>query len=65
MIDLSEMTLQQLKELRRDINNALQGYDSNRKRQALHEIKAVCKKYGYELRDLVGERVLPVDKVKG
>lgn len=61
MFDLSRMTLEELKVLRRDITNALQGFDSNRKRLALQEIKAVCEKYGYELRDLVGERTLAGD----
>jgi hypothetical protein len=55
------MTLEELKVLRRDIANALQSFDSNRKRLALQEIKAVCEKYGYELKDVVGERVPVVD----
>jgi hypothetical protein len=55
------MTLEELKALRRDIQNALESFDSNRKRLALQEIKAVCKKYGYELHDVVGARA-PVIK---
>lgn len=61
LFDLSGMTLEELKALRRDIANALQSFDSNRKRLALQEIKAVCKKYGYELKDVVGERAPVVD----
>lgn len=55
------MTLEELKALRRDIANALQSFDSSRKRLALQEIKAVCKRYGYELKDVVGERAPVVD----
>jgi hypothetical protein len=56
LFDLAGMTIEELKALRRDITNALQSFDSNRKRLALQEIKAVCKKFGYELQDIVGER---------
>lgn len=59
MHDLSGMTLDELKELSRDISNALEGFNSNRRRQAQLEIKAVCKKYGYEIKDLFGERIKP------
>jgi len=59
MYDLSGLTYEELKQLRRDISNALEGFDSNRRRQCLKEIKAICKKYGYELKDVVGERIDP------
>ncbi|RYF49746.1 MAG: hypothetical protein EOO38_07230 [Cytophagaceae bacterium] len=64
MYDLTGMSLDELKELRRDISNALQSFDSNRKRQALKEIKAVCEKYGYDLRDVVGERASVSERAK-
>ena len=57
MIDLSKMSLDELKQLRRDISNALEAYDSNRRRQALKEIKEVARKYGYTLEDVVGPRL--------
>lgn len=59
MHDLSSLTLDELRQLNRDISNALDGYNSNRRRQAQLEIKAVCKKYGYEIKDLFGERIKP------
>jgi hypothetical protein len=61
VFDLTGMNFEELKALRRDIANALQSFDSNRKRRALQEIKAVCEKYGYELKDVVGERAAVVD----
>lgn len=63
MWDLSALSYDELKQLRRDISNALESFDSNRRRQCLKEIKAICKKYGYELKDVVGERINP-DQVK-
>lgn len=59
MIDLSPLSYEELLQLRRDISNALDGYDGNRRRQAQKEIKEVCRKYGYELKDLFGERIKP------
>lgn len=56
MINLDRMTLEELKALRRDISNALEAYNSNRKRQALKEMKEVARKYGYTLDDVVGPR---------
>jgi hypothetical protein len=64
LYDLSGMTLEELKVLRRDITNALLSFDSNRKRLALQEIRAVCEKYGYELKDVVGERAPVVEYSK-
>lgn len=64
VFDLQGMTLEELKVLNRDITNALGSFDSNRKRRALQEIKAVCKKYGYDLKDVVGERTPVVDRSK-
>lgn len=62
MFKIDHLTYEELKQLRRDISNALEGFDSNRRRQCLKEIKQVCKKYGYELKDVVGERVPKEDK---
>lgn len=59
MYDLTGLSIDQLKQLNRDITNALEGYDGNRRRQAQKEIKEICKKYGYELKDLFGERIKP------
>jgi hypothetical protein len=64
LFDLSGMTLEELKVLRREITNALLSFDSNRKRQTLQEIKAVCEKYGYALKDVVGERSPVVEHSK-
>ena len=59
MYDLSGFSYEELLQLRRDISNTLEGFDGNRRRQAQKEIKAICKKYGYELKDLFGERIKP------
>ena len=59
MFQIDHLSYEELKQLRRDISNALEGFDSNRRRQCLKELKEVCKKYGYDLSDVVGPRVPP------
>jgi DNA-binding protein H-NS len=51
MFDISKLELSELKQLSRDITNALDGYATNKRRECLKELKEVAKKHGFTLED--------------
>lgn len=53
-MDLDKLTIQELKALKRDVNNAIEGFESNRRRQALEDVKAAASKHGFNLAELMG-----------
>ena len=53
-VDLSKMSLDQLKTLKKDVDKAIGGYQSRQRTEALREIQAVAKKHGLSVDDIVG-----------
>lgn len=54
MLDLQNMTLEQLRELQSLVSSAIEEFDSIRRREAISELHAVARKHGYRLKDLTG-----------
>lgn len=53
-IDLSKMSLDQLKAHRKDVDKAISGFQSRQRAEAMKELQAVAKKHGMPLDDIVG-----------
>ena len=56
-IDLETMDLEDLKQLRKNVERAIQNYDKRRRRQALAAAEASVKDLGFSLSDLLGHEV--------
>ena len=52
--DLSKMSMDDLKALKKDVDKAIAGYVSRKRDEALKEVQAVAKKHGLSVGDLVG-----------
>lgn len=55
-IELDKMDLRELKKLRREVDDAINGYAQRQMRIALQEIEAVAKKHGLTLNDISNAR---------
>jgi DNA-binding protein H-NS len=53
-IDVEQLSLDELKTLRRDIANAIESYESRRRREALKAAEAAAQEKGFSLRQLTG-----------
>lgn len=53
-IDLTKMSLDELKSLEKDVGKAIKSYEERQKKEALAAAEAVASKYGYSLSDLTG-----------
>ena len=53
-IDLSKMSLDDLKSLRKDLDKAISGYKDRQRAEAMKELQAVAKKHGIALDEIVG-----------
>ena len=52
-IDLSKMSLDELKTLRKDVEKAISGYKDRQRAEAMKELQAVAKKHGLPLDEIV------------
>jgi DNA-binding protein H-NS len=55
-IDLSKMTLDDLKSLRKDVDKAIGEFANRKRSEAMKEIQAVAKKHGMALDEIVGSK---------
>ena len=53
-IDLDDKSLDQLRKLRRDVDNAIKTYQERERKKALHAVEAKAAEMGFSLNDLVG-----------
>lgn len=53
-MDLESKTIEQLKELRAEIDKAIAGFDDRKRKAALAEIAEAARRHGFNLTDLVG-----------
>ena len=57
MDNLNEMTIEQLRELRRNVDRAIATYEARTRQAAWDAVEAVAREHGFKLADLVeGER---------
>lgn len=54
--DLSKMSMDDLKALKKDVEKAIAGYVNRKRDEALKEVQAVAKKHGLSVSDLVGSK---------
>ena len=51
--NLNDLSLDELKKLRKDVGTAIEQFDSRKKQEALAAVEAKAKEFGYSLADLV------------
>ena len=54
--DLSEMSLDELKSLRKDVESAIAGYEDRRRKEALAAAREAASHAGFSLDELVGRK---------
>lgn len=54
-MNLDEMSLTELKKLRKDVDKAITGYEHRRRREAIAAAEAAAKDKGFSLADLTGD----------
>ena len=54
--DLSEMSLDELKSLRKDVEAAIEGYEDRRRKEALAAAREAASQAGFSLDELVGRK---------
>lgn len=55
--DLKNMSLSELQKLRKDVDKAIDSYQSKKKEAALKDMESVAKKHGLSLDEVIGGRV--------
>ena len=63
-VDLSSLNLEELNSLRKDIDKAIQTYETRQKQEAMATIEAKAKEMGFSLSDLVGGKATGFGKRK-
>ncbi len=53
-IDLSKLTLEELKSLKKDVERAITDFQKRKRDEAMKEIQAVAKKHGLSVEEVVG-----------
>jgi len=53
-IDLTKLSLEELKSLRKDVEKAIVGFQERQRSEALKELKAVAAKHGMSVEEIVG-----------
>lgn len=53
-LDLSKLSLDELKSLRKDVERAIADFQKRKRSEAMKEIQAVAKKHGLSVEDIVG-----------
>lgn len=54
--DLSKFSMDELKELRRNVDKEIANFDKKKKAEALKAVQAVAKEHGVSLEDLMGKK---------
>lgn len=54
-MNIDELDLKQLKELRGQVEKAITGYEDKRRREAVEAVKSVAQEHGFALADLMKE----------
>lgn len=52
-IEYSDLSLEELLQMQKDVEQAIADFEKKKKKEALEEIKAVAEKHGFEVADLV------------
>ena len=55
-IDLSKMSMDELKDLKKDVEAAIKGFAERRRAEALKALEAVAKEHGMSVDEIVGGR---------
>lgn len=53
-MDLNELSLKELKQLRRDVEKAITSFEDRKKREALAELEKAAAEFGFSLSELAG-----------
>jgi len=53
-IDLEKMSLEELKQLQKDVDKAIKGFEERKRAEAQARLDAVAKEMGFSLNDLMG-----------
>lgn len=64
-IDLSKMSLADLKAHARDVQQAIVDFEKTKRAEALAEIEAVAAKFGFKAADLMGGKAPKASRAKG
>lgn len=54
MHDLNDMTIEQLRELRKNVDQAITSYETRTRQAALNAVEEVAREHGFKLAELVG-----------
>lgn len=54
IIDLTELSLKELKKLQKDVETAVENYSERKRQEALAELEAVAREKGFTLAELTG-----------
>lgn len=63
-IDLSSLTLPELKQLQNDVTVALFNFEKRKKNEAKAAIEAIAREHGFKIEDLIGEDKTSKTKTK-
>ena len=63
--DLSKMTLDQLKALKKDVDAAIDGYEERRRSEVLKEMEDLAAKHGLSIDEVIGGRLGKKKKSRG
>jgi DNA-binding protein H-NS len=53
-MDLSEYSLRELKQLKKDVESAIESYNDRQRQQAVAELEAIAREKGFSLAELAG-----------
>lgn len=56
-LDLNAMSLNELKDLQREVNKAVSGYEDRKKREALAALEEKARELGFTVAELTGSKV--------
>lgn len=63
-IDLSALSLAELKSLQKDVAKAIAGFEDRRRQQALAALEVAARDHGFALSELLGDAAAPARKRK-
>ena len=63
-IDLSTLSLKELKQLQNDVTVALFNFEKRKKKEAKAAIEAIAREHGFKIEDLIGEDKTSKTKTK-
>jgi len=55
-IDLEKLTLEELKELNKQVELAIRGFEKRRKKEALHAAQKAAQEHGFSLDEILNEK---------